>query len=122
MSARNQGFPKSARITKGSIFREVYASGKKIHLGPILVIWRFQGEQSARLGITISKRVSGAVGRNRFKRLIREAHRKLPPLPAGVDLVVIARQRAHALDATTLSNLLEKAHHKIRHEPAMKPQ
>jgi len=48
-----------------------------------------------RLGLVVSRRVGGAVVRNRVKRVVREwfrRHRSL--LPKGVDLVVIARSDA----------------------------
>jgi ribonuclease P protein component len=48
-----------------------------------------------RLGLTVSRRVGGAVVRNRVKRRLREwfrSHRELVPL--GKDLVIIARPAA----------------------------
>jgi ribonuclease P protein component len=48
---------------------------------------------SARLGVTVSRRVGNAVTRNRAKRLIREAFRASRDLWApGLDVVVIVRQ------------------------------
>jgi len=46
-----------------------------------------------RLGTTVSRRIGGAVVRNRVKRRVRECFRKdlRTLLPAGTDLVVIAR-------------------------------
>ena len=50
----------------------------------------------ARLGITVSRRVSTkAVRRNRLKRRVRESFRYHKQPLAGLDLVVIARQEAN---------------------------
>jgi len=51
---------------------------------------------SARLGITVSRRVSAkAVRRNRLKRRVRESFRYHKQPLAGLDLVVIARKEAN---------------------------
>ncbi|MFH0982519.1 MAG: ribonuclease P protein component [Planctomycetota bacterium] len=50
----------------------------------------------SRLGLSVGKRVGPAVKRNRIKRLIREAFRRLQhDLPAGVDVLVIPRCADH---------------------------
>jgi ribonuclease P protein component len=50
---------------------------------------------STRLGITVSRKIGGAVQRNRVKRWVRESYRRLRLLaPPGMDLVVIARTGA----------------------------
>lgn len=52
----------------------------------------------ARLGLVVSRKIGGAVQRNRVKRVCRECFRAWPDLlPPGVDLVVIARPGAQAL-------------------------
>jgi ribonuclease P protein component len=53
----------------------------------------------SRLGLVVGRRVGGAVQRNRVKRLCRECFRTWPDLvPAGVDLIVIARPGSPELD------------------------
>jgi ribonuclease P protein component len=63
----------------------------------LLVLYRFdrpeeiRGDDSdLRIGITVSKKVGGAVDRNKAKRQIREAL-GMTQLPAGHDIVAIAR-------------------------------
>ncbi|MEW5914704.1 MAG: ribonuclease P protein component [Thermodesulfobacteriota bacterium] len=64
-----------------------------------VVLWRANGLTDSRLGITVTRRVAGAVGRNRLKRLVREAFRTAGPhLPPGLDLVVIAKPGATELN------------------------
>jgi ribonuclease P protein component len=48
------------------------------------------GTEKARLGVSASRRLGGAVLRNRAKRLIREVFRRNKPA-AGFDLVVIPK-------------------------------
>jgi ribonuclease P protein component len=54
---------------------------------------RGDGRELVRIGFTATKRIGGAVVRNRAKRRLREAARQLAPLLArpGCDYVFIAR-------------------------------
>ena len=86
--------PKAARLTLRREFVAVQERGEKLHAGAYVVLGLPNGLGRARLGVTVSTRVGGAVVRNRVKRWVREAFRvaarELPPM----DVVVIARKGA----------------------------
>ena len=65
--------------------------------------------------MTVTKRVAGAVGRNRVKRLVREVFRLNRPLfPAQCELVVVARSGADQLDYATVRDEVRKASPALR--------
>jgi ribonuclease P protein component len=54
--------------------------------------------RSTRLGLVVSRRVGGAVTRNRVKRVVREWFRRgRAELPGALDLVIVARSAANGL-------------------------
>ena len=54
--------------------------------------------EEPRLGLSVSRKVGGAVDRNLVKRLVREAFTELSAeLPPHLDIVVVARPEALAL-------------------------
>jgi ribonuclease P protein component len=77
----------------------VYRKGRST-AGRHLVVYVFPREAGedagpARLGLSVSRKVGGAVARNRVKRVLREQFPTRAGLvPAGSDVVVIARPGA----------------------------
>jgi ribonuclease P protein component len=92
--------PKRGRLSRSADFDRVFRQGSS-HGGREFVLYVFpRGEEDAapRLGLSVSRKVGGAVQRNHVKRLLREAFAlDADRLPGGSDVVVIARTDARAL-------------------------
>jgi ribonuclease P protein component len=62
-----------------------------------------------RVGFTVSRRIGGAVIRNRVRRLLREAIRPLIPRLAACDIVIVARPPACSAGVGDLETALRDA-------------
>jgi len=82
------------RLSSPAAFRSVFSTGRSYAHGAVVlyVAKRATGGGPARAGLVVSRKVGGAVARNRAKRLLREALRlEGKELPEGLDVVVVAR-------------------------------
>jgi len=83
-------------------------------------------EPPPRFGFTITKRLGGAVRRNRIRRRLKEALRLLKPLPArrGYDYVIVARPEALGMSFRCLQSELMRALGKLdarKNPPSIRP-
>jgi ribonuclease P protein component len=86
-------FPDALRVKRPEDFDRAYRLRRRHDLGALIVYAAPNGLPACRLGLSVSRKVGGAVQRNRLKRMLREAFRHLAPeLPAGMDLVIVARR------------------------------
>jgi ribonuclease P protein component len=86
---------KRRRLSRSGEFDRVYRDGTS-HATRYLVLYSFprQAEEGdeVRLGVSVSRKVGGAVERNKAKRVLREAFWGLSDrLPARHDFVLVAR-------------------------------
>jgi ribonuclease P protein component len=93
--------PKRRRLSRSAEFERVYRQGRSKG-NRFLVLYAFpredREEDGPRLGLSVSRRVGGAVDRTRVKRALREAFwEEARRLPAGSDYVVVARPESLGL-------------------------
>src|SRR5215207_7507187 len=97
--------PKRRRLSRSAEFERVYRQGRA-KSNRFLVLYAFARDRERddatadgpRLGLSVSRRVGGAVDRTRVKRFLREAFwAEIERLPEGSDYVVVARPDAREL-------------------------
>jgi len=104
----DERFPRKYRLRTRTDFDRVYQNDAYAADRVLVVRGCQNGLPYPRLGLSVSRKVGGAVVRNRWKRLIREAFRKSrSELPAGLDLVFRPRRGAE-LDYAAISESLPK--------------
>jgi ribonuclease P protein component len=86
---------KRGRLSRSGDFDRVFRDGRS-HANRYLVLYTFpraepEGADGARLGISVSRKVGGAVERNAVKRALREAFWALDADGADQDFVIVAR-------------------------------
>lgn len=86
----------------------------------LLVRDRKDGDPAMRLGITVTKKIGGAVVRNRMKRRFRALARTILPQSGvtGADHVLIGRSDGIERDFSALTRELEKALVRVKAPPS----
>jgi len=118
--ARSEALSPAERLRHRREFLSCYRQGRRRH-GALLTLYVFPNALShPRLGITASRKVGGAVVRQRLKRRIKEVYRRWSGrrgLPA-MDLVVHVKPAARTSDFPTLRRELERLLRGLTRRPA----
>ena len=104
-------FPPEQRLKRPSDFRAVFDRGTKRHTRGFILFRASGGSDLPRLGVSVGRKVGGAVVRNRVKRLLRESFRLhwREWVLSGADVVVIAKRGADTLSLHEVSRELSGA-------------
>jgi ribonuclease P protein component len=109
-------FRHTDRLRRPAEFQRVSREGRRVAEPAFLLLVAPSAEAGSgaqqRLGITVSRRVGGAVARNRVKRRVREWFRRARcGLRPGIDLVVIGRSAAASLSGRDTEGILCRMAH-----------
>lgn len=102
-------FSKRSRLINAHQYGRVFARGRRLGERQFLAIAAANNLPVARLGLAVSRKTAHrAVDRNRLKRLVRESFRHHQEELEGLDVVVIARHGAKALDNASITTILDR--------------
>lgn len=103
------------RLRSGAQFDAVFKRGARLGGRLFLLVVAANQASRDRLGLAVSRRVGGAVARNRARRLVRESFRRLPPaVGGGVDIVVVAQKELVSCSQAEVDRELRERVRRIR--------
>ncbi len=101
---------KTVPIKKNHEFHRAYHRGKSFATHTVVAYALRNRNGINQLGLTVSKKIGGAVQRNRAKRMMREAYRFLENrVKGGLDVVIVARTRCVYAPLVEIQKDLEQA-------------
>jgi ribonuclease P protein component len=90
---KKKSFPKRVRLLKASEFERVFDARNTASDQWVVLHGASNQLGYPRLGLTVSRQRGGAVERNRWKRLLREAFRMSQHSLPAIDLVCVVRAK-----------------------------
>jgi ribonuclease P protein component len=90
----NSNFPKRLRLLRPPEFDRVFSARTSASNAWLILYAASNDLGHPRLGLTVSRKIGGAVERNRWKRLLREAFRLSQHQLPTLDFVCVARSPA----------------------------
>ena len=101
---------KNYRLRKKYQFNYVYKTGKVIREPNLLLFYCPSKNKNVKIGLSVNKKVGGAVVRNRIKRLLREALRnELPLLKPNFNIIIFAEPNIVDVPLSSIKEQIDKA-------------
>lgn len=102
-------FPKDLKIRKTSEYDRIFGKSKRLTSEHFIILYAPNSLGYPRAGFVVAKKnVSGAVGRNRVKRILRDIFRRNKSLFDSMDFVFVAKSGSDSLDYARAKEEIEE--------------